>query len=415
MKPSNYRWVIIFCLFVLNLINYIDRSSIAYSIDLMGKDFHLDDSQMGLILGAFGVGYLLTTFLGGLCADKFGAKWTLTVGIIFWGLASMLTGLAHGFFIVFIARVLLGLAEGPSFPSLNRAVSDWLPETERNKALSLALISVPISLAIGAPLVTWLIGVFNWQGMFFILAILILAWLPFWLWLFKDDPRQTRRVNQAELEHIQQQCAIPVELKAEENIVAGILKNKTLMANNWAFFVFGYMLFFFMTWLPTYLQQTYGLNLKEVGFFSMMPWLLSVFLMLMVGNYSDYLFKHTGNLRLSRSYPIILSQLLSALCVIPILFLHSLLPVMFFVSLAVGFSMAPNAAYFAVNIDINPQKAGSTLGFMDMVFAISGFISPSLTGALVGWTGHYHIAFLLLAILLLSSVLVMYFFHNRHD
>jgi nitrate/nitrite transporter NarK len=189
--------------------------------------------------------------------------------------------------------------------------------------------------------------------------------------------------------------------------------NKTLLANNWSFFVFGYYLFFFMTWLPRYLYQVYHLNLTQIGIYSIAPWLLAALLMWSVGVLSDYIFEKTQSLRLSRSYPIIITQLLSALCIIPILLTEHVFYAMFFISLAVGFAMSANASFYAVNIDIAKERAGSALGVMDAVFAIAGFLAPTVTGVLISITGHFEAAFFLLLGLALSSVLVTLLFHNR--
>ena len=164
LNKTNFRWKIVALLFVINAVNYLDRSSIAYAIDGMAIDFGFNDEQIGWILGAFGIGYIVTTFLGGVAADKFGAKRVLTLAMILWGITSLLTSFANGFFLVFIARVLLGIAEGPGFPVMTRAISDWLPERERNRALSMALIAVPLSLAIGGPISALLIEGLTWRG-----------------------------------------------------------------------------------------------------------------------------------------------------------------------------------------------------------------------------------------------------------
>ena len=410
---TNFRWVVIALLFIITFINYIDRASIAYAIDGIKSEFHLDQYKIGLILGAFGIGYTFTTFLGGLAADHIGAKRTLALASLFWGVASAMTGVATGFMMVFLARILLGLSEGPNFPALTRAVSDWLPEKERNRALSFALISVPVALAISGPIVAELISLFSWRGTYFILTFLAFIWLPVWWFLFQDNPANSKHVNKNELIYIQKENIIKSKISSQQNPWRILLLNKTLLVNNWAFFVFSFYLFFFMTWLPTYLSMKYHFDLKQIGFYSLFPWLLAAVMMWVVGSISDKIFKKTQNLRLSRSYPIFLSQLISALCVIPVAFIGNLYIALLFLSLAVGFAMSANAAYYAVNVDLAKERAGTALGIMDAVFAIAGFISPSLTGVIVTWTGNFAAVFFLLAVLALSSVLLTMIFHNR--
>ena len=413
LNRSNFRWVIVTLLFLINFINYVDRASIAYAIDTIALEFHLTEWQIGLVLGAFGVGYVVTTFLGGIAADKFGAKLTLTVSIFFWGIGSLCTGVAVGFVMVFLSRIILGLAEGPNFPAMTRAISDWLSEKERNRALSFALISVPVALALGGPIMSHLIVSFSWRGAYYFLTGLALIWIPIWWWLFQDKPEDSPYVNQMELTYLKEEV-ISKSNDTPEKITWGFLFfNKTLLVNNWSFFVFGYYLFFFMTWLPRYLNQVYHLNLTQIGFYSIAPWLFAAILMWGVGVLSDYIFKKTNSLRLSRSYPILITQFLSAICVIPILLTHDIFYAMLFISLAVGFAMSANASYYAVNIDIAKERAGSALGIMDALFAIAGFLAPTITGAIISLTGRFEAAFFLLIALALSSALLTLLFHNK--
>lgn len=410
---SHFRWVIVTLLFSITLINYIDRASISYAVDSIAKEFHLSDWEIGLVLGAFGIGYVFTTFLGGIAADKYGAKRTMAVSIFFWGIGSLFTGLATGFFLVFLSRIILGLAEGPNFPAMTRAISDWLSEKERNLALSLALISVPIALALGGPVVSQLIVAFSWRGAYYFLTALALIWLPIWWWMFQDKPEDSIHVNQIELNYIQDDALLKAKKIPEKITWKFLLLNRTLLVNNWSFFVFGYYLFFFMTWLPRYLNQVYHLNLKQIGFYSVAPWLFAALMMWGVGALSDYIFKRTQSLRYSRSYPILITQLLAGICVIPILITNNMVYALFFISLAVGFAMSANASYYAVNIDLAKERAGSALGLMDALFAIAGFLAPTITGSLISLTGHFEAAFFLLVALALSSALVTLVYHNR--
>ena len=420
MRASRFRWVVIGLLFLITIINYIDRSAISYAVGDLSKAFGLDQDSIGLILGAFGIGYLVTTFLGGIWSDRYGAHKTLFFASLLWSLAIGATGLATGFAVLFAARVMLGVAEGPNFPVMNRVAADWLSPQERAIALSNALIAVPLALAIGAPVVTFLILHIGWRGMFFTLAVLGLLWLPVWWLFFRDFPEHSRHVNEVELDHIRadgRRYAHDADtIHASRRRLKGLWKflftNPTLLANNWAFFVFGYYLFFFMTWMPSYLSSTYGMNLKQVGLFSILPWLFAAVLLLATGRISDALLKKTGRLRVARSHPIWISQLLAALSIVPVVLAHSETVALIFVSLAVGLGMAANSAFYAINVDVAPARSGTALGVMDAFFAIAGFAAPAITGWLVHATGNFATAFWLMAALSLSSVLVVLLFHH---
>ena len=417
MTRTKYRWFVVFLLFAITGVNYIDRAAISYAIPAIQRDLGLSPENTGAILGAFGLGYALTTLVGGFAVDRYGARLVLTVSAVLWSLSIGTTALAGGFAMLYAARVLLGISEGPNFPALTGAVSRWLSPHERATALANALFAVPLALAIGGPLVTQLLGWLDWRLTFAALFVLSAAWVPLWYFLFRDDPAQSRFVDASELAHIRTGDAGPAPPAAvkswpEPGVLRSLLSNRTLLANYWAFFVFGYFLFFFMTWLPSYLERQYGLNLQAVGLFTVLPWLSAALLLWLCGRWSDHLLKTTGRLRVARSYLIAGSQLVAALAVVPVALTDNLAVAIAGITVAVAASMGANAAYYAVNVDIVPQRAATALGIMDFAFALSGFLAPAITGWVLDLRGSFVDGFLLMTGLALSSVLVVLLFHH---
>ena len=419
MPRTRFRWLVIGLIFFITVVNYIDRSALSYAVNGISAEFGFDTAAVGRILGAFGIGYIVTTFLGGIWADHYGARVTLFGASLLWSVSIGMTGLASGFAMLYAARVLLGVAEGPNFPALNRAVADWLSSRERAIALSNSLVAVPLALAIGAPVVTQLIIHLSWRGMFLVLMLLGVIWLPLWWFLFRDFPEQSPHVDAAELAHIREGAVTKRDAPALHarrshglKLWQFLLSNPTLLANDWAFFVFGYYLFFFMTWLPSYFQQVYHLDLKQVGLFNVLPWFSAAVLLWAFGYLSDWLLKRTGSLRIARSHPIWISQLLAALCILPVIYTHSFGIALGFITLAVALSMSTNSAYYAINVDVARERSGTALGVMDALFALAGYLAPTLTGELVAGTGSFGTVFWVLAGLALSSVLVVLLFHH---
>jgi MFS family permease len=304
---------------------------------------------------------------------------------------------------------------------MNRSVACWLPVHERASALSYSLVSVPVALAVGAPIVTTLLTAAGWRGAFVALGIAGLAWVPFWVVYFRNTPVESPHVDEEELDFIETvEDGEPSPAGRESDFTSRddwrfILTSPTLLANTWAFFVFGYFLFFFMTWLPDYLEQVYHLSLQQVGAFAFVPWAFAAVLLWSFGPLSDYLYRRTRRLRVSRSYLIIGSQAVAALAVIPAAHAGSVGWAILLISIAVGFALAANAAYYAVTIDIAPKRSGTALGVMDAGFAISGFLAPTLTGYIASATGSFHAAFWLLGLLAISSVVAVFLFHKPDD
>ncbi|WP_296581438.1 MFS transporter [Xanthobacter sp.] len=418
MAATRFHRVVIFLLFAITVVNYIDRAAISYAIPAIEQQLGLSKAAAGTILGAFGLGYAVTTLIGGFAVDRYGARIVLSIAAVLWSLSIGLTGLASGFLTLYLARTLLGMAEGPNFSAVTGAVERWLPPARQASALSYALVAVPVALACGGPIVTQLLAALGWRGTFAVLFALSLVWVPLWYVLFRDDPAQSRHVNAQELAFIragQKAEAAPVRRWPRMSEVRVLLTNRTLLVNYWAFFVFGYFLFFFMAWLPSYLQQSYGLNLAAVGAFTVLPWLCAAVALWALGRWSDHLLKTTGRLRVSRSYLIAGTQLVAALAVVPVAFSASLPVAIACISLAVAASMGANAAYFAVNVDIVPEKAATALGIMDFCFALAGFVAPVITGFVLSLRGSFADGFALMAVLALSSVVLVLAFHRPDE
>ena len=191
---GGFRWIVIILLLYITIANYIDRSAIAFAIRDIQAELRLGPAEIGLILGAFGLGYAVTTFLGGIAVDRWGARAVLLTAAVLWSASIGATGLAGGFLTLYIARTVLGVAEGPNFPALTGAISLWLAPHERAIALGNTLVAVPLALAIGAPAATQLILAFGWRGMFFALTALSAIWIPVWL-IFFLTTRSSRRLS----------------------------------------------------------------------------------------------------------------------------------------------------------------------------------------------------------------------------
>ncbi len=416
MTANRFRWFVVTLLFAITVINYIDRSAIAFAAHAIQQEFGLSSAQIGLVLGAFGIGYIISALFGGMASDRFGSKVTYGLIVLVWTLAIGWTGLAVGFVTLYAARITLGLAEGPSFPAMTGAVGTWLTPSERATALGGVLLAVPVALAIGSPIVSLLINQFDWRTMFFILSVLGFLWLPFWLYYFSDRPENSRFVSDAESRRIAE--ANRHDQSPAKGRVASardwrvLLTTPTLLSNYWAYFVFGYYLFFFMTWMPEYLRKTYDLHITRVGLVAMLPWAASAIALYGFGRWSDVLLKRTSSLRVARSYQIAGTQIVAAIAIVPVALSGNIYIAVTGITIAVAASMAGNAAYYAVVTDLTPRLAGTAMGIMTIWFAASGFLAPVVTGYALDLTGDFAPAFWLISVLAASSVVGVILFHR---
>src|SRR5579872_7183531 len=409
-RMTHYRWFIASLVFFITLVNFVDRSAISFVIGQLKSEFHFTDTQFGMILSAFGLGYVLLTAFGGWLVDTWGTRIVWPLAAISWSLCVGLLGFAAGFWGFIGLRFLLGVTEGPHFPAMSRSISDWLPASERARALSLGLVAIPLSSVVGAPITSYLVVDFGWRAMFFIISGVGVLWGIVWYFLFRDHPQDCPRVNEEERKYIlssraQKDPKHPVDWRF-------ILTHPALIANNIAYFAFGYMLFFATLWLPGYFLRQHNLNLKSVGWYLTIPWLVGAIFLKAGGFISDWLYQKTGSSRLARSHLIWSSQLLAAICFVILSYTSSLGMSIVFLSLGLGFGLMPQPAFFSINIDVAKDRAGSSQGITSSCLSLAGIIAPTMTGWLIDLTGNFQGAFLLLAGLTGVAVVTVILFHH---
>ena len=191
---STARVLGLLCL--MYFITYVDRVNVSTAAIVFGKEFALSNTQVGFVFSAFAYPYLIFQIIGGRIGDRFGARRTLTICSFIWAGATVLSGLAAGFVSMVIARILLGLGEGATFPTATRAMSNWTSPGKRGFAQGITHAFARIGNAVTPPLVTWLMLAFTWRGSFIILGLVSFLWALVWLWYFRDDPRDHRAITQ---------------------------------------------------------------------------------------------------------------------------------------------------------------------------------------------------------------------------
>jgi MFS family permease len=401
-KSSFYPWFIVSLIFAITLVNFIDRTAISFIIEPLKKEFHFSDTEFGLVLSSFGIGYLLLSGMGGWIVDKYGSRVSWPIAAVAWSICLGLLSVATGLWSFVILRFLLGVAEGPHYPAVSCTVNHLLPPEARAKALSLGLAAIPLSSVVGAPLISYLSTDFGWRWMFVIIGSIGIIWAILWYAIFRMPSVETTCVEE-EKKH-------PME-KSRTNW-RFLLTHPTLIASNLSYFAFGYMVFFATLWLPGYFSFQFHLNLKSIGWYLTLPWLAASLFLPLGGFLSDWLYKKTKSYRISHSHIIWISQLLTAICFLLLSTNHSLMTTLFLLSLGVGFGFLPLAIFFHVNIEVAGKQAGAAQGITSTVFSLSGIISPAITGWLVDLTGSFRTGFVLLSILSALGVLIVLLFHN---
>ena len=266
--PTRTRyWVIVFAI-LLAVIQYIDRVAISQAMPDIAKEMKLTDGQKGAIFSAFGLAYALFEIPTGWLGDKIGARKVLIRVVLWWSFFTAATGWAWNHVSMVVTRFLFGAGEAGCFPNLTKAFSAWLPIQERTRAQALMWMGARWGGAFTPLLVVAVMAFVSWRTAFLIFAMLGVVWaIIFYLW-FRDNPRDHKGVNAAELELLKDNAQ---NVTGDGDVPWRELVTRPTMWLLWAqYFCLSYGWYFYVTWLPDYLKSERGMEIKSNA---VMKWL----------------------------------------------------------------------------------------------------------------------------------------------
>jgi MFS family permease len=385
VSGASNRVLLILCL--MYLILYVDRVNISTAAPLIRAELGLSNTQLGLVFSAFAYPYALFQLIGGYIGDKFGARLTLCVSGLIVCIATAATGVVGGLTSLFVARLVLGVGEGATFPTATRAMAVWTPERSWGFAQGITHSFARIGNAVTPPLIAMLVELVSWRGSFVVLALLSLAWVLLWAWYFRDTPT-TPPLSPEEF------ASLPARSRSHADAPVPWLKLFYRMLPVTAVdFCYGWTLWLFLSWIPSFFYQNYQQDLKQSAFYSAGVFLAGVIGDTLGGVASDHILRRTGDRVAARRNVIVTGMLGGFLFLIPVMLVHdvnvaaaSLAAAFFFVELVV-------APIWAVPMDIAPKYSGSASGMMNFGFGVAGIVSPFVFGYLIDRTGSWTLPF----------------------
>jgi len=361
---------------------FVDRVSLSTAAPLMKPDLGLSNAQLGLAFSAFAIPYALFQLIGGWIGDRLGARVTLTLCCAIVTAATVLTGAATGFVSLFALRLALGFGEGAAFPTATRAMASWTPAGSWAFAQGITHACSRIGNALTPALVAGLLTFVSWRAAFLILGSASLVWLAIWAWYFRDNPNEDpSRDGSAPIPWLRLARAIlPVTLVD---------------------FCYGWTLWLFLTWIPSFFLENYHLNLQASAMFSVGVLSAGVVGNTVGGIVSDRLLRKTGSLLVARRSVIVTGFLGAVVFLVPVILTRNLTVAAAGLALAFFFAELIVAPIWAVPMDIAPQYSGTASGMMNFGFGVAGLISPSSFGYLVDRTGSWVVPLIGSVVLLL--------------
>ena len=364
------RWRIAVLVSAAIAISYLDRQTLPVAVNAIGKDIPLSNQQFSTLQSAFLLSYAFMYAGGGKLTDALGTRRGFTVIMIFWSLACMSHALALSFAMLAVSRFLLGMGEGGGFPAATRAVAEWFRTEERASAMGIINAGTAVGAVIAPPLIAVILSFLNWRWIFVLSGALGLLWVAWWRRSYFSPEPSAETISSGLAESSANLRWIDL-LRIHE--VWGMVVAKFLSDAAWYFYLF---------WLPKYLYDARGFDIKAVGAFAWIPYAAAGIGCLVGGWFSSYLVRRELPLGLARKVALGLSA--------------AVMPLVIFVPhVAVSWAIGIfSVAYFGqqswstlvmvLPTDLLPRRVvGSVAGLVGFGGAMGGIAFGQLVGYLL--------------------------------
>jgi MFS family permease len=372
---------------ILFAIMYLDRVNISAAAASVKVHFALTNTEMGLTFSGFSWAYLGSVLFGGWGARKYGARSTLVISVIVVGLGTIATGLADGLVTLFVARLAVGLGEGPAFPAATQAMRNWYPPHRFGYIQGITHSASRLGAALAPPIVAALIVWIDWRLSFVICGVAALIWSAAWWFFFQDDPRTHPKVDPKKLE------GLSVALPNRSAKTPLLMLTKRMFPVTIVMFAYGWTYWVFVSWLPLYFANRHGTDLKSSALLTSALFFAGLIGNTVGGVVSDRILKITGRNRFARCSVILVSLLGAAAFIMPTMFLDDLRVVVPLLAGAMFFLELTIAPMYAIPMDISKEYAGLGSAYVIMGVGLSGIVSPVVFGWLIDLTGNWNVPF----------------------
>jgi len=379
--------------FLLAVVTYLDRICIAVAAPFIMDELHLSVLQMSVVFSAFTLAYSLFEIPSGWLGDMRGPRRVLTRIVLWWSAFTALTGAARGFVSLVSIRFLFGAGEAGAAPNSVRALAAWFPRAERGRATGVLALGSRVGGMLSAPVALLLVRQWGWRVSFVIFAAFGVVWAAAWAAWFRDRPGDHPAVNAEERAWIEQDHA-GGEAFARPTPWCALVSSRSLYAICAMYFAFGYGLYFYFTWLPTFLIRVLGFSLFTSGVFAALPFVLAGIADVAGGWLTDWL-SRTRGLRVGRCSLGCAAFLSCAACIVASTIVAAPTARATLLALALASADLALGACWAVPVDIAPDHAGVVTAFMNTFGNLGGLVGPMIIGVAVDrwqtWTFPFYV------------------------
>jgi MFS family permease len=399
---KSYKALTIGFLFMIGVVNYLDRSALSIANTSIQKDLAITPVQMGVMLSAFSIAYAFSQLPLGALIDKLGSKLALGGSLIVWSVAQAAFGLFSGFSQLVGLRVLLGIGEAPVFPSAAKALSEWFDTQERGTATGWVWSSTCIGPCLAPPLLTVFMVHLGWRGMFLLTGLLGIVLAACWFMFYKSKAQYMADTGRAEPVAVQ-------AAKAPRLRWAAMFKERNTWGAFLGFMGVIYMIWLNLTWLPGYFEREHGLDLYRTAWVVSLAYLCGAVGTIVAGKACDRLVARGMKVLASRKLMVILGLVGGALFTLIVAFTTNVVACVLLLCLTLFFiSMSSATAWMIVNTIVPSERVASFGSIQNFGGYLAGSIAPILTGFSVQQTGSFSSAFVISAVVAACSALAYF-------
>ena len=394
---KTYKTLTIFFLFLIGVVNYLDRSALSIANTTIQHDLAISPMQMGVMLSACSVAYAFSQLPLGALIDKLGSKLALGGSLVVWSVAQAAFGLFSSYGHLVGLRVLLGIGEAPVFPSAAKALSEWFDTQERGTATGWVWSSTCIGPCLAPPLLTVFMVHLGWRGMFILTGIMGLLLALCWFKFYKSKAQYMAETGRAEPVAVQQH-------KAPKVAWTSLFRDRNTWGAFLGFMGVIYMIWLNLTWLPGYFEREHGLDLYRTAWVVSLAYLFGAVGTIVAGKCCDRLVARGMRVLASRKLMVILGLLGGALFTLIVAFTTNVVACVVLLCLTMFFiNISSATAWMIVNTIVPSERVASFGSIQNFGGYLAGSVAPILTGFSVQQSGSFSTAFVISAVVAVCS------------
>ncbi|HVE41871.1 MAG TPA: MFS transporter [Planctomycetota bacterium] len=384
-------------------LTYIDRVCMSKAESFITEEFGLTFKQMGYVMAAFSWGYALFEVPGGWLGDRIGPRKVLTRIVLWWSFFTAATCWAWNLISLITIRFLFGTGEAGCFPNVAKSVRTWMPESERVRAQSIIWLSARWGGAFTPFLIVVMLDVMPWRATFYVFGALGLLWSFFFYRWYRDNPRDLKSANQAELALIEGAAGAPAA-EAGPTPWKAMLASRTVWLLCLQYMFLAYAWFFYVSWLPRYLKEELHVEGKYGAFLNTFPLFLGGVGCLVSPAILNAVIRWTGSVRTGRRIVACVGFGVASLFLLLSLFLKNPLWAMIAMGIASFANDFVMPVSWAAAMDVGGRHTGTLSGVMNMASAVGGSCASIFAGAIRDATGRWDMTFYVSSVVYLLGI-----------